>query len=551
MDINMDINGMLDGDRLSSDEIQTLKLKALQYIFFEDIRQQDDSRIQKLFESGNISSRQLAEMADRPRCIFSGLSEIVYDDMAVLLSEKILSDRELNKEFISLYKQKYHKGYKTAQDIMKNRNRSDEMYHMDGGEMSFCAYILLDTDDVLNGTFWGIDVAMLKNDAKEAAEFFISDYEHNILLYQQIPFSDTDESIFLSKQFEQFLSKRRKEIAEFIGVDEKEVSKAIAKGMDFSVLGDKGNPIFAKAKGIGMFMVTVNNGGAVWLQELSNRRPGTACCYKPDVDKIIRIYYMLEVISVIGNRMDGTGKFTKLDLSKGWEPNPERDVQNICHMCCMDAIYKMFSEMMKKYYETFCQAKTDSWDNQRKYSQMESELHAAIEDQEKQISSLDRQLTLLREKDTGIDKAVREYEKKLEEMDRENRQKDQKIAYLKDYIQSQDEWLAIQSRTEMEEVPAVDVDNLRSKKFLFVGNANEALPELKRNFPGSIFMQSENKNIANISVDAIVFLTKWMSHSMFYKVKGSEVYKKVPSAMCNTKNINRVYYDMDRQLGFN
>lgn len=61
--------------------------------------------------------------------------------------------------------------------------------------------------------------------------------------------------------------------------------------------------------------------------------------------------------------MAGTGKFTKLDLSKGWIPNPERDVQNICHMCCMDAIYKMFSEMMKKYYETFCQAKTDSWDN--------------------------------------------------------------------------------------------------------------------------------------------------------------------------------------------
>lgn len=551
----MDINEMLDDlfgcDRLSSDEIQTLKLKTLQDIFFEDIRQHDDLRIQRLFESGNISSSQLAEMADRPRHICSGLSEIVYDDMAVLLSEKILSDRGLNKEFISLYKQKYHKGYKTAQNIMKNRNLSDEIYLMNNMEMSFCIYILLDTDDVLNGTFSGIGVAVLKDEAEEAAELFISDYEHNMLIYQQISFSDTEESIFLSKQFKQFLSKRKKEIAEFIGVNEKEVSKAVAKEMDFSVLGSKRNPVFSKAKGTGLFMVTANNGGAVWLQELSGSKPGTACCYKSDVDKIIRIYYMIEVISMICNCMKGTGKFTKIDLSRRWVSNPERDVQNICHMCCMDAIYKMFSEMMKKYYETFCQAKTDSWDNRRKYSQMESELHAAIEDQEKQISSLEKQLTLLREKDTGSDKATREYERKLEEMDQENRQKDQEIAHLKDYIQSQDEWLAIQGRTESEEVPAVDVDNLRAKKFLFVGNVNEALPELKRNFPGSIFMQSENKNIANISVDAIVFLTKWMSHSMFYKVKRSEVYKKVPSAMCNTKNINKVYYDMDRQLSFN
>lgn len=295
----------------------------------------------------------------------------------------------------------------------------------------------------------------------------------------------------------------------------------------------------------------MNNGGGGLLQGLSGRSPDTACHYEPDVDKIIRIYYMIEVSSIFNNCIARTGKFTELDLSRGWVSNPERDVQNICHMCCMDVIYKMFSEIMKKYYETFCQAKTDSWDNQRKYSQMENELHAVIEDREKQISSLDRQLALLREKDIGSDKVAREYERKLEEMDWENRQKDQKIAYLKDYIQSQDEWFAIQDRTESEEVPAVDVDNLRAKKFLFVGNVNEALPELKRNFPSSIFMQSENKNIANISVDAIVFLTKWMSHGMFYKVKGSEVYKKVPSAMCNTKNINRVYYDMNRQLGFN
>ena len=60
-------------------------------------------------------------------------------------------------------------------------------------------------------------------------------------------------------------------------------------------------------------------------------------------------------------------------------------------------------------------------------------------------------------------------------------------------------------------------------------------------------MQSET---ADISVDAIVFFTKWMSHAMFYKVKNSGIYKKVPSALCNTKNISRILYDMDRQRNY-
>lgn len=63
-------------------------------------------------------------------------------------------------------------------------------------------------------------------------------------------------------------------------------------------------------------------------------------------------------------------------------------------------------------------------------------------------------------------------------------------------------------------------------------------------------MESETTDISNISVDAIVFLTKWMSHAMFYKVKKSSIYQKVPSAMCNTKNIDRILFDMERQLSW-
>lgn len=57
-------------------------------------------------------------------------------------------------------------------------------------------------------------------------------------------------------------------------------------------------------------------------------------------------------------------------------------------------------------------------------------------------------------------------------------------------------------------------------------------------------MESETAHISNIEVDAVVMLIKWMSHSMFYKVKatGSLTDKKI--IMCNTKNIDTVLQKM-------
>ena len=90
----------------------------------------------------------------------------------------------------------------------------------------------------------------------------------------------------------------------------------------------------------------------------------------------------------------------------------------------------------------------------------------------------------------------------------------------------------------------IDVTLLQQKRYLFVGHANEALPELRRTFPNSIFMESEGATINNIQVDGIVMLIKYMSHAMFYKVNVSGLTKEIPIVRCNTKNINTIYNKM-------
>ena len=83
-----------------------------------------------------------------------------------------------------------------------------------------------------------------------------------------------------------------------------------------------------------------------------------------------------------------------------------------------------------------------------------------------------------------------------------------------------------------------------SKRYLFVGDALEAMPELKKYFPNSVFMQMATDNILGLKVDYVVILIKWTAHSMYYKVKDELTLKNILIINVNTKNINRVLLEM-------
>ncbi len=51
-------------------------------------------------------------------------------------------------------------------------------------------------------------------------------------------------------------------------------------------------------------------------------------------------------------------------------------------------------------------------------------------------------------------------------------------------------------------------------------------------------MESETDNLSGIEVDAVVMLIKWMSHSMYYKIKSAGSLSQTKVIMCNSKNIN-------------
>ena len=83
---------------------------------------------------------------------------------------------------------------------------------------------------------------------------------------------------------------------------------------------------------------------------------------------------------------------------------------------------------------------------------------------------------------------------------------------------------------------------IRTKRYLFVGYP-EALAELRREFPTSIFMTSETSTrLRDIQVDAVVVLTRYIKHRTYYKIRSEKNLDGVPLIYCNkSASLDNVY----------
>ena len=136
----------------------------------------------------------------------------------------------------------------------------------------------------------------------------------------------------------------------------------------------------------------------------------------------------------------------------------------------------------------------------------------------------------------------RRYSHELAEKDRVIDARDVEIATLKQQLQIQQEFVDLfHAEEETEIADTVDINSLYEKRFLFVGKLYESYSELKKNFPNSVFMESETANLKSLKVDGVVLLIRNMSHSMYYKVMQSNQLADLPLIYCNSRNINNVY----------
>jgi len=377
-------------------------------------------------------------------------------------------------------------------------------------------------------------------------------------LYDDIYFSDSDELVFDSVAFKKYLSKRKQELIAFLC---QEYKQSVTEDNLFAFIGDKLKSIaneeqmsnfnnefvhIGRSSGI---RVIEQYGGWNWYSQITNDGSTGfihALNYKPDIEAIIETYYKEYVVEKIMECRKPKGQsFNKVFLARECVPDTREAYISICYLYNVDILCKLFNNIKDEYYKNFSWEKITQKSLQERYDNIISSLNQDINELKNQLLAEKQRYSVFKEtlrKEYALDDTALQFERSISNLSKDLHEKDLEISELKKKLENKEKYIQLLLSQEDEmQTKDIDTSALQSKRYLFVGFINEALPELRRKFPNSIFMDSEVSNINNIKVDAIVLLIKYMNHGMYYKICESRVGKEVPIIHCNTKNINTIY----------
>lgn len=535
---------------LTEEERRIGRINKIVLIMSYDIQNHRFDEMQQLCETIGINNRDIAARLKEERTVGYSFLDMVYYDILLVLADKIGS-QEHEDVFLELYKKRYSNAYKVFERYLLQYEKygsllpelTKEIKKLNQIELKFFEY------NVLRYDYQWFDRDAYDNEiAVENYKFHVNDSLENSL--REITFHNTDDEILKSKNFDRYIIKRRQELAEYLGVSIDKLDKAIHESLKTKTeegLSQFSYGISGKIGTATKQIITGNNGGWVWHDQITRERGSIAINYTPDVNRIIKDYYTSLVTSKFLEYMAKEEPFTKIVLSRECKSTTiEEDYACILCMYEIDVVYKMFSLMMEKYYQDFSWEKITQNDLISRYDAIVSNLKSMIRKKDIDIESLTRKVESLRLQNiTEEDGLVKPFVAENNKLNKIIDEKDEEIIDLKRKIEIQNEFIEeLLKPEEPETTEAADIEILKSKRYLFVGAIDEALPELKKVFSDSVFMTSETTNITQIEVDAVVMLTRWMSHSMFYKIKAAKKLDDVPTIMCNTKNFDRILWDM-------
>ena len=226
--------------------------------------------------------------------------------------------------------------------------------------------------------------------------------------------------------------------------------------------------------------------------------------------------------------------------------NIEGLYNNLVYLYYIDCIYKVLENNRDEYYYNF------PWfyDIEKQDTPETTPVSSLPQKETTNIRDGHAELNAQYERERKrVIEISRRHSHELAEKDRVIDARDGEIATLKQQLQLQQEFMALFNTEEETEIAdTVDINSLYGKRFLFVGKVYESYSALKKNFPNSIFMESETANLKSLKVDGVVLLIRNMSHSMYYKVMQSNQFTELPLIYCNSRNINNVYQAMLRGM---
>ncbi len=535
---------------------------AMSMILLADINEHKYGKLQMLCETFKLSNEKVVKkIKQHNRIILSIPSEqIYYDWLYVIYDESEYNENILN-EFANLSKNIFPQIYESVKKIEDYFSRNDMLKCKD----------VIDKIDKQKVRIYYLLFYLLYSDIVTDIELIGLDYRNFIYTVRNILFAsekqqdeyliefNTGEQVIASPQFKKYLKARRTELAEYMSeIFDEEISEHnLGRCLDemlSSKISENGVLVEFSLEGViktACRNILIEHGGGLdWYESITCRNRLqfiSSLGYIPDVDGIIEKYY----IQLLRYRYYQNEEFSKVYLIRECKSeSPLIDLISIMFMYNIDVFTKMFMNLLEDYYKNFSWEKIVNQGLSARYDNIIASLKNDIQFMKNSLERANTKIQIFndqlrKEKDSEIiplEKAAFEFKKKIEEKDKE-------IEKLKQQLRSRDEFIELLENADDKDVSeTIDVLTLQTKRYLFVGNIKETMPELRKKFSNSLFMENENFSLTNIKVDMIVMLVKYMSHGMYYKIKATSTLSNIPIVMCNTKNIDMVYAIMAKNV---
>lgn len=473
----------------------------------QDAEKKNYHRIEALYTAANLKNDDLVPLLDEKRALDVRLPETIFNDMCYVLAERIAESEELVSLFRKLYKFDFPQTSGSLDYISKVTDLWESFRH---------------------GKF------------TETAD------EH------EYRFPD-GEPVFQSRAFANYVRKRKKALAEFFGIGEDSLAayyhdnlrpRFVLTRDDSEIVQTSKNDVY-----FGTVFSTLSNhlnvrcGSADWISEIlyarnryleehGIRRKGWD--YYPDIDSIMDSYFRGKVTEFYWRVPADTGFIRPMLREECVPASPIEDHISICWLYYLDVVCEMLRRMMAKYYRDFSWESVSGASAQERYAAIIDTFKEMTAQQDSVIRSMESKIREFEAaSEAGLAKAERLGRAEADALRKEILQKDEEIRQLKEKLSWQEQ-LTDEAVKDPEDSDNAGYDRamILSKRYLFVG-FQEAVSELRKEFPGSVFMTAESAQISGLRVDAVVLLTRFMKHHMFYKVRSEGSLKGVPLIYCN------------------
>jgi len=523
------------------------------------------SDIQKLYEFAHIKGNQklVERVRQGKRVILESPYQNIYVDMIFVLADEIVENAALAENYIALFEKRYNRYFHFMTEEASSGYKIDGLESME--EKNKCwkellgryQEMLLRASDaeaqfLLFAMLYRIPYKQLLFPANHKDKY----YELRLKPFEVAEYIDATknkavsarmdwcDSFLDSKTYQRYISRRIKELAEFI--EESEDDLILATERVISYVGYVSEYYIRTA-----YLFRRHGLSIRWWEDTIQKDNVTR--YVPDVRGIMEDYYRAYFFNYWLEMRPEVENITKVDVLRYTKPgDPSQELENIIAMCEQDVVCQMYQELLEQYYANFSFEQLLGQPMKNRYDRIIAEYEKEASLQHSLYRSLQKENARLlelinsKDRDPELEKYTRESNKELERALKE-------IEHLKGVIRSQEDYIEeiVNGQNEAEavpEMPSYDLPKLQSKKYLFVGDVDSCFRELRRAFPGSVFMAANTDDISSISVDAVVYLIKCMSHSMYYKVQNLYGASDVPIIRYNGKNLELLYQEMQRGM---